>query len=336
MKRRGTTQGTAARCLPRLALVVGPGLLSLIAGRWLRLRWRRRRIHWTAPQRRVRMGTLTVSTAGEHGAPILLLHGLVGSGRYWGAEYDRLAGYGRLVVPDLLGFGASPRPPSGYGLEAHLDALAACLEEIGATGRAVVVGHSLGTVIALAFAARHPAQTAAVVGFAPPLYRNPDSAACHVAGLGLMARLLGRPGPLSEAACRWMCAHRAAAAGIARFWRPDLPAPLAMDGVQHSWESYSETFDEVIIGGAGSKWLDALAVPVHLITGVRDGVADLPYLHELAASRSHVSLAVWPQGDHDLPLTDPERCLEAILSVLPETAAGHPSPTPTHRRISSS
>jgi pimeloyl-ACP methyl ester carboxylesterase len=257
-----------------------------------------------------------VRTVGDHGPPVLLLHGLAGSGRYWGADYDQLGRHGRLVVPDLLGFGASPRPASGYGPAEHADALAACLDELGADRPALVVGHSLGALVALALAAHHPGRVGAVVAFSPPLYRTPAEAARRVGRLGLTARFFGRPGPLSRAACRWMCTHRDAAAGVAQWWRPDLPVTLARDGVQHSWASYSQTFQGLILGAAGEAWVDATAIPVRFVAGAADRVPDVAYLEELAASRPGVSLAVWAGADHDLPLTQPKRCIDEILAAL--------------------
>ena len=44
---------------------------------------------------------ITLEQQGE-GRPVLLLHGLAGSQRYFGAAFDALGREGRLVVPDLL------------------------------------------------------------------------------------------------------------------------------------------------------------------------------------------------------------------------------------------
>jgi hypothetical protein len=57
--------------------------------------------------RRLRAGPLAVRVIGDDGPATVLLHGLTGSGDWWGADFDRLADGGRLVIPDLLGFGAS-------------------------------------------------------------------------------------------------------------------------------------------------------------------------------------------------------------------------------------
>jgi pimeloyl-ACP methyl ester carboxylesterase len=65
--------------------------------------------------------------------PVVLLHGLTASNRYWGAAFDQLAAAdSRMIVPDPLGFGASPHPPTGYGPAEHAAAVAGLLSELHA------------------------------------------------------------------------------------------------------------------------------------------------------------------------------------------------------------
>ncbi len=68
---------------------------------------RRSRIHWRPPSGTAWSGSLHARLVGDTGPPIVLLHGMAGSRRYWGAAYDVLGRHGRLIVPDLLGFGSS-------------------------------------------------------------------------------------------------------------------------------------------------------------------------------------------------------------------------------------
>jgi len=72
----------------------------------------------------------------------VLLHGLVASGIYWGGAFDRLGEQHRLVVPDLLGFGRSPRPADGYGPDDHIDAIITCLDDLGIAARNITVARS--------------------------------------------------------------------------------------------------------------------------------------------------------------------------------------------------
>lgn len=55
---------------------------------------------------------------------------------------------------DLLGFGDSPKPWCRSTVDRHLDALAATL---AGQRNIMLVGHSKGAVLALAYAARNPA-----------------------------------------------------------------------------------------------------------------------------------------------------------------------------------
>lgn len=135
------------------------------------------------------------------------------------------------MVPDLLGFGDSPKPASGYSADDHADAVAACLVEVAGRQPAVVAAHSLGCVVALRLAVRHPDLVSAIVGFAPPLYRDHGHARERLAAMGLLVRLFGLGTPGAKAVCeRVCCAHPRLAALLARGLRPDLPAPIAEDG----------------------------------------------------------------------------------------------------------
>ena len=145
---------------------------------------------WSPPTgARVLAGRLAVRTLGDHGPPVLLLHGLGGSERSWGSAYDPLAADRRLVVPDLLGFGNSAHPASGYGPDDHADSVIASLDAIGVTEPVTIAAHSLGSLVALRIAATHPGRVRAIVAFGPPLYRDRPTARRHIAGTSLMGRI---------------------------------------------------------------------------------------------------------------------------------------------------
>jgi pimeloyl-ACP methyl ester carboxylesterase len=279
-------------------------------------------VRWSPARGTQYPGTLAVRTLGSAGSPIVLLHGLPSSGRFWGAEYDDLAATGRLVVPDLLGFGRSPRPTGGYGPDDHADAVAATLRgAVVDNAPALVVGHSVGALVALRLAVRHPSLVTGVIGFGPPIYRDYRDARHHLAHLGPLARLFGLDTRWAELACTLLCQHHPrAAARIAARLRPDLPAALAADAVEHSWESFSETLTRVVLTADAAHWLDQIEVPTHVIAGSDDPLVDIPYLQELAQRQPRLDLAVWPGAGHDLPLTDPTACRAEIEHVLAHAA----------------
>ena len=300
--------------------VLGGAVAAAGIGIALRTEHGRRRNAWTPPRGTFVDGPLHARVLGHTGQPVILLHGLLGSGAFWGGAYDRLADHGVLVVPDLLGFGRSPKPPSGYSLMDHVAAVEALLDRIGVTEPAVIGAHSLGGLIAVGLAARSPARVSAIVAFGPPLYASHADARRAIAGLGALARLTAIDSPLGRAACAWMCNHRAAAARLSQFTHPSLPAVVAQDAVQHTWASYSNTMQNVILAANIAGSLQDLDVPIHFIAGDSDRVVDLDLLRCIADRRNNMTLDIWP-GRHDLPITQPERCCAAIAASLPSVTS---------------
>lgn len=105
---------------------------------------------------------MSVRSRGSGSRVLVWIHGLGESGRC----FDAIAGHPHLwpyrhVVVDLPGYGRSPWPGTSRGIEATADELAAWL---GAReDNAILVGHSLGGVLATLVAERHPDVVRAVV-----------------------------------------------------------------------------------------------------------------------------------------------------------------------------
>jgi len=95
------------------------------------------------------------------GVPVLLLHGLASSRRFWDLVVPGLAGLPVLAL-DQRGHGDSERPQGPYdGATVAADALTA-LDALGLS-RVVVVGHSWGAATALRLAATAPERVLAAV-----------------------------------------------------------------------------------------------------------------------------------------------------------------------------
>src|SRR3954464_5842209 len=139
---------------------------------------------------------------------IVLLHGAGFDHTAWALHSRWFAhhGYG-VLAPDLPGHGRSSGAPLSTIAE-MADWTAALLEAAGAT-KARLVGHSMGSLIALETAARHPAKVSALglIGTAAAMSVGPDllkaaAAADHAAvdmvsiwGLGFRAELGGSLAP---------------------------------------------------------------------------------------------------------------------------------------------
>ncbi len=305
--------------------VLGGGLGVLGARRSAR---RSSGVNWAPPRGTLRHGRLAVRTGGDGLPAIVLLHGLFASGRYWGASYDALAAEASLVVPDLAGFGASSQVVGGFGPDVHADLVAQTIRDLGLAGEPAIIGaHSLGSLVAIHLARRHPEVVAGIVAFSPPLYRDQDGARERLSRANILLRLFVSSPSLAAWVCEWMCEHRDLAGWLGRLIRPDLPEPLAEDRLEHTYQSYSETLNKVILTAGASAGIGELAIPVHLVAGGADSIMDHEFLHEIATEHAHVRLSVWPDGQHELPLTHAEACLGQIEQMRQLLGAAGASPT---------
>lgn len=284
-----------------------------------------RSLGWAPPRGDLKRGSLAYRVLGASGPFVVLLHGLAGSNRFWGGAYDRLAERGRLIVPDLLGFGDSPWSASGFGPDDHVAALNRCLDEAGVDEPAVLAGHSLGALIAIRLAVSQPARVSSVIAIAPTIYRDVADARRRLSGYGVMERLFSADSPTAKAICLWMCDHRQTAAKIAVWLRPDLPPAVARDAVLHSWQSYSETYRRVIQTADAISWLSEIRCCLLMVAGDHDPLVDVNLLRELSASRPRTELRLVHGAKHDLPLRFADYCEAMIDRVMTGPRTSLPS-----------
>lgn len=105
----------------------------------------------------------------DRGTPVLFVHGVGSSGRTWRWVPHELTGGRRIVRVDLRGHGRSDHAPGTYLLPRYGADLAAVLRSV-ASRPAVVVGNSLGGVVAWWLAQNHPHLVSAALLEDPPLF----------------------------------------------------------------------------------------------------------------------------------------------------------------------
>jgi pimeloyl-ACP methyl ester carboxylesterase len=99
---------------------------------------------------------------GGSGFPVVLLHGFAETGHMWSPVLPLLSATHTVVVPDLRGAGASSKPEDGYDKKSMAHDIHALLGSLG-IGKATIVGHDIGLMVAYAYAAQYPAQTERLV-----------------------------------------------------------------------------------------------------------------------------------------------------------------------------
>lgn len=107
------------------------------------------------------------------GPALVLIHGISSAGEAWWPIIDDLATSFTPVTIDLRGHGNSARPESGYLYGDYIDDLERVLDRLG-LDHPLIMGHSLGGLVALWWAARHPDRAAALVIEDSPLRSGED------------------------------------------------------------------------------------------------------------------------------------------------------------------
>ena len=92
------------------------------------------------------------------GQPILCVHGLTANCRCWDLIASSLVPENNILAMDLRGRGLSDKPSSGYSLQHHIRDIFCVLDDLKQE-RIVLMGHSLGAYISMAFAANYPERT---------------------------------------------------------------------------------------------------------------------------------------------------------------------------------
>ncbi len=143
--------------------------------------------HW---QMHVNGRHLAVESAGT-GPAVVFLHGIGGTSNVYQVQADPLSSAYQVIRPDFAGAGRSPAGGE-ISIGSHAADIAAVLDALGA-GPAVIVGHSMGTLVARALAARHPAKIAGLALLGP--VQPPDAAGREA----ILARAARRSSPAAPA-----------------------------------------------------------------------------------------------------------------------------------------
>lgn len=247
-------------------------------------------------------------TGGE-GPLVLLLHGFGGAAWNFTELAPLLAGR-RLIVPDLPGHaGSAPLPAPS--LAGFADAVAPLLDE-----PAGVLGHSLGGVVALRLAARHPDRVRSLLLAAPAGISSASRAAAVTIGLiGIV-----QPGRIAARRVdRIVRSRRLKELVFGRFEvaNADALSDRAVHGFLRGPKLHTDAL------GAGLALtrddprdsLDRVRAPALVLFGARDRQVPLADGFEYAR-RLRAPIRVIPDCGHLLIGERPDVCARAALDLL--------------------
>lgn len=196
------------------------------------------------------------------GPVVVLLHGIASSWVTFEFLLPLLDERHRVVALDLLGFGDSPSPPdAAYTLDEHAAAVRRTLRSLGIRGPFVLVGHSMGSLIAARYAAEHPRDVSRVVLVSPPIYLAPTAIgdARDRTAMDLYLRVYDFLRSNKDFTIR-------AAAQLVRL----SPIKNVLDVSERNWHAFVLSLENSIEQQTTLSDLAAIRVPIHIVYGTLD------------------------------------------------------------------
>jgi pimeloyl-ACP methyl ester carboxylesterase len=260
-------------------------------------------------------GRVLVAELGD-GPPIVLIHGLGGTFRYWLETAWRLAQRHRVLIVDVPGFGGSEPAARPFSLLTAGERVLAACEALGAA-QPVLVGHSLGGPIAALVAEQAPERVGGVVLVATTGLSRQRAWRRHVL-LPVMDITLRRP----------------------RHWENLLGTqPWARGIVFHEMFARPRELDSVdarmLVGGASlarqlgdsleaslrcdlRETVRGLAVPLGIVWGDQDETVPIADAELVQRLRPDARASVMLGAGHVPMLEFPDAFAAALLEVLPD------------------
>jgi pimeloyl-ACP methyl ester carboxylesterase len=236
---------------------------------------------------------------------VIILHGLFGSSRNWGTTARELAKFGRLTALDLRNHGSSPHTATHT-----LEDMVADLEryiDTSASEAPVLMGHSMGGWVAMAYALARPSRVRAlvVVDVAPRAYgvdhsREFEALSIDLTGMkrrGEVDRLMAKH--ISDRQVRQFLQTNLERVDTGFRWRVNVE-PLKRGRVVHGDGQFQGCYDGPVLFVVGGR--------SHYV-----GEADRARIHALFP---RADIEVVAQGDHWLHHTHPEEFQTAVSSFL--------------------
>lgn len=212
--------------------------------------------------RRRKAPLLTVTGDTGTGPVVVLIHGIASSSVTFENLVPLIADTHRVISLDLLGFGQTPAPETAqYTIEEHVDSLARTLDSLRLKEPFVLVGHSMGSLIATRYAATNPKRLGRLVLVSPPVYVSPSAVGdpAERATLGLYMR-----------AYEFLRHNKnftmAAAAGLARI----TPIRGVLDVSEDNWDAFVLSLENLIETQTTISDLVRVTVPVDVVYGTLD------------------------------------------------------------------
>jgi pimeloyl-ACP methyl ester carboxylesterase len=222
------------------------------------------------------------------GTPVILLHGGLANGRYWGNQVPALtrAGYQAILV-DSRGHGRSSRDARPYTYELMASDVVAVMDRLG-IAKAAIVGWSDGAIIGLVMALKNPERLTRVFAFAANM--DPSGVKPDADTNPTFARFIAQ---------------------AARDYAALSPTPGAFAdfnaAIQHMWDTKPNYT---------AADLARIDTPVRIVDGDRDEAIKSEHTDYLARTIPGATLTILPGASHFAMLQKPAEFNRAMLGFL--------------------
>jgi len=245
------------------------------------------------------------------------VHGVAGSGLIWDQVVDRLELDVEVVAVDLLGYGHSPRPRTTYTAAVHVDAIIATLDEIGVREPAYVVGLSMGSLLAVDFAARYPQRTRAVVGVALPYYRD-EAEARRDLRANVWTGLVTRTPRVARVVVPLLWGLGSRSRTLSRLLAPRMyTSEVARESMLVDYGAFASTLTECMVRHRVEPALDATAeIPMAFLHGSTDRWCPSERVAALLDRRPHCTFRVVDGVGHNLAVLAPDETAAHITALV--------------------
>lgn len=261
--------------------------------------------------------TLQVSLRGQ-GPALVFIHGWAASQKFWQYQVAHFAARVQTVTYDLRGHADSEKPLKGYTVPDQTHDLAHLIAQLHLSAP-ILVGHSLGGMIALQYALDHPRGVKALVLVGTSPHPFPSR------WQRFQMTLLGWVIRLSR--------DRAAKLTKGQLFAPGVDAKL-VDWV--NTESLRTPTRVVLACMKAAKRFNVMdriggiAVPTFLMRGEHDSVASPTLLKRMVSVMPHAARINLEGAGHNCMLEQPSRfnvALDTFLDTLSEQRAGKRRPS---------
>lgn len=241
------------------------------------------------------------------GDAVIALHGLGGTSNTWTPLMGALSRC-RVIRPDLPGSGRSNRVDGPLSIASFGDAVLKVAARLNVE-RFHLVGHSMGTIVAMHLAVREPRRVRSLALFGP-LLAPPDAARANIRARGTKARAEGVEGMAA-------IADAVATAGTSSDTKQHRPLAFAAAReslMRQDPDGYARNCDA--LADAVPAAVEGLTIPVLLVTGEDDVVAPPQAVRAIGERIAGSRFVLLPRCGHWTTFERPDECARELGDFL--------------------